>query len=420
MGVVVASLAALLLSFLQPDQAPPVQLELQVLRTQTETRVLDKGSIYQGETLWLVLQIDLEQQFLEQQLLPQWRFPLDFQAELKTPWLEASPSFRILETRDAGLLETADTASTSMVIDREKGSIQRLETTADGLVRFQLKRKILVLGGSFELAPAHLKLVWATEFEDDMIRGLIPTNQQSTTLTTPTFHCEVLPIPITDRPSSFSGAVGDYTMQLSEVAGGSPRKLQIGFRGFGHLDSAHLPSLAQLADFPLSGNRLEVVDGGILLHLETRSEAALPELHWSFFNPVTASFVSRSVGAPVLESDETNPSQIPWMWLGGATLLFVAIFFLPKRSPAAEVIVTHLKEPKDLLDDLALFLSCSRDSIYADGLRQKLVAKNLDAQLASDLAVAIHAIHQARYAGQGCIPSEESLIALRERFQASR
>lgn len=416
----ITALTGLLLCFLQQDQTPPVQLELQVLRAQTQTPLQDGEAIYRGETLWLILHVKLEPQFLEQQLLPQWRFPLDFQAELHTPWLEASPSFRILETSNTGLLETADTTSTSMVIDREKGFIQRLEETDDGLVHFQLRRKIQVQGDALDLPPARLKVVWATEFEDDMIRGLIPSNQQTTTLTTPAFHCAVLPIPTANQPPDFSGAVGIFTMQLSEAAEGPPRKMKVAFLGKGHLDAAQLPSLDQLAGFPLSGSRLEVVDDGILLHLESTSEAAFPELHWSFFNPVLASFVSQRIGAPAPESTGADAPQIQWMWLGGIALFFAAIFFLPKRSSVVEVIVAAPQEPKDLLDDLALFLSCSRDSVYGDGLQQKLMAKQLDASLASDLDAAVSAIHRARYAGQGILPSEESLTALRERLQAAR
>lgn len=415
------NLLASLLCLLMAQEAPtaPVHFGLEVERVQTESVLSSGASVYVGETLWVKLHIEMEQEFFEQQLLPQWRSPLDFQAELSTPWATPSSGFQILEEGELG--------QTSLVVDREEGFIQKMETADDGRIHFQLRRKIQLQEGSFQLPPARLKLAWATEFEDDMIRGRIALDRQTKVFTTQAFQLEVLPIPLKDQPLDFYGAVGDFRMDLSEDSSLGTRALQIHFGGSGLLTPDHLPRVGQLSNFQLSAQRLEQKADGITMHLETLSEDPFPFLSWSFFQPKTASYITRTIGkeSPVETGLTTEGRKwTPWIWLAAFTSLLLAAFYWPKSKSAEDdkkmEAKAVLKKPEDLVDDLAQLLNCSREDIYASDLATRLSQAGMDGALATDCSSAIHAIFQARYADRGSAPSEADLTALRKRLQAGR
>jgi len=413
----VASLLCLLVT--QESQTSPVRFELEVVRMQTQAAVQSGDSVFVGETLWLQLHVDMEQEFFEQQLLPQWRSPLDFQAELTTPWTESSLDFRMLVSESQG--------ETSMVIDREEGMIQKLEDLDDGRVHFQLRRKIQLQGKSFHLPSAKLKLAWATEFEEDMIRGRIPVERQTKVFATEAFHLETLPLPTKSQPLDFYGAVGVFTMELLEQESQGARALQILFRGNSPLTSAQLPRLGQLPNFPLSAQRFERGDEGITAHLETLSDEPFPLVSWSFFQPSTASYVTHTIGAApstAASSGRSGDKAAPWIWLAGFTTLLLGVFFWPTAKtntvPGAQQSVVELaiREPQDLVDDLAQLLGCSREDIYTNHLATRFSGAGIDAALAEECSTAIQAIFQARYAHRGTLPNEVSLRTLRKRLRA--
>ena len=429
----VASLLCLLV--VQGDQSPPVRFDLEVVRSQTQTTVQPGDTLFLGETLWLQLHIDMEQAFFEQQLLPQWRSPLDFQAELTTPWAEPSLDFRVLDTEGQG--------DTSMVIDRDEGKIQRLEDLAEGRIHFQLRRKIQLQGKLLHVPPAKLKLVWATEFEEDMIRGLVPVDRQTKTFTTEAFHLDILLPPTEGQPLDFFGAIGDFTMELSEQENQGTRALQIVFHGKGLLTSAQLPRLGQLPNFPLSAQRFELQDQGITVYLETLSEAPFPLVSWSFFQPSTASYVTHTIGADsstAASSGQSRNKWTPWIWLTGFAVLLLGVFFWPKTKTTTvsgakqsvrvgakqstvpgtkkSAVKPAIREPQDLVDDLAQLLHCSREDLYSNHLATRFSGVGIDAALAEECSSAIQAIFQARYANRGTLPSDATLTALRKRLQA--
>ncbi|MFK5956962.1 MAG: hypothetical protein QM477_11025 [Planctomycetota bacterium] len=411
------ALAALLLGFTQTPQASPVQIELEVRRAITALPLETGAEVYAGETLLLTLRFNMEKDFLEQQLLPQWGYPFDVQADLRTPWLESAEAYKKLGSAQGG--------STSLVIDRESGFALRLPDHGDGCVHFQLEQAIEVLSGPLELAPAQLKVVWATGFEEDMVRGPVAIDRQSQIFTTAPFEINVLPVPMAGRPREFSGAVGDFQMSLMELPELSPRQLQLSFLGRGHLLPDHLPNLDHLLDFPIQGQRLETVESGFVLHLETESKSSFPLLRWSYFHPGKKSFVTQSVGAEPLPADEV--SELRWPWLGGVLLLLCGLFWLrgSNRGKQRQVSMMALEPftkselPADLVDDLTQLLSCKREQIYMDSFEQEIQAQDLPADLTQDLLSAVQAIVLARYAEQGTAPDDNKLDALRERLQAT-
>ena len=421
--MVTVLLSSLCLLWMQEPQAPPVRFELEVQRIQADVALEPSGVVFAGETLLLQLHIAMEQEFFEKNLLAQWRAPLDFQAELSTPWSEPNAAFL--------LLPTANQNSISLVVDREEGAIEKMEDSGNGRIRFRLQQKIQAQGEVLSLPPASLKLAWATAFEEDMIRGQVPLDRQMETLWTKEFRTNVQPIPTLGQPQDYHGAVGDFTMHLAELENEGARKLEIVFRGRGHLTAEQLPRMEQLSNFPLSAQRTEILDDGIKLHLETLSVAPVPALSWSFFNPESSFFITRSIG--VLAPTETGVKSrgdkwTLWIWLAGFATLLLGVFFWP-RSPAKApqetkrkvgAVKPRLVEPKDLLDDLAGLLQCSRDEVYADNLLSKLKQAGVEDSLADACATAIHAVFQSRYAGRGTSPSDEELDALRKRLQASR
>jgi hypothetical protein len=145
---------------------------------------------------------------------------------------------------------------------------------------------------------------------------------------------QVQPLPATNVPPGYTGAVGSFTMEVTagptNVAVGDPVRLRVQLSGNGQLESLTLPSLDAWSDFRVypALSRVETTDAlgvqgaKVIEHdlIPQNAEVrAVPELVFSFFDPVNQAYVTlkqpaipllvRPVGnrGPALASTDTAP-----------------------------------------------------------------------------------------------------------------
>ncbi len=152
------------------------------------------------------------------------------------------------------------------------------------------------------------------------------------TFASPPQPLQVLPVPRENAPANFTGAVGDYTMNVSigptNVATGDPITVRVQISGRGALNSLMLPEQPAWGDFksyPPTA-KVETTDAlGIrgmktfeqVISPENADIQELPPFSFSFFNPDTKSFrtlthpatklIIRPGGAVVAPTIATTP-----------------------------------------------------------------------------------------------------------------
>lgn len=430
-----------------------VRLDLEVLRAVGEQPLAAGQRVYTMELLYADLTISFEENFLEQQMVDLWRKPLDLQVDLRTSWAAESKSwFASSKAPEDG---------TSLVIDNDKGFVSRLPNQGDGWVRFRLRQELIMTNvGEWEFPAAQLKLAWATRFEDDLVRGAIPLDRQEATIESKAWKGYTVEPPVAGRPSDFMGSVGRFTMELqSKLASEQPDPstamlhVRIAFRGEGYLNPLFTWSPDFGHFFPKRGAFIEMHPEGLTWVGEVQSidlDTELPSVSWSYFDPTDGGhYETLHTPGGWQGSLVFHTGRLPWI-IGGGLLFVLGMLHLQRRrvatyqsavvktpsapatvaqtptprpmsasaSAAAKKPVRVTPTPRDLIDYLAAFLDCRREQIYADDLQVRLSKTNLPDPLVRDLCRAIRSIHQARYAQQGAVPSEQDLTELTQRLQS--
>ena len=164
--------------------------------------------------------------------------------------------------------------------------------------------------------------------------GFFGGQQRQVTLATEPVTATSLPLPTTNVPTNFNGAVGDYSMAVTagptNVAVGDPVTLRVQISGHGSLDSIALPNQAGWNDFKLFSptSKTETSDdlgdegSKSFEQIVTPQNAnihELPPISFSFFNPddgnyhtltqpATPLFVT-SVGATLMPTVAGNKQE---------------------------------------------------------------------------------------------------------------
>ena len=139
----------------------------------------------------------------------------------------------------------------------------------------------------------------------------------------------IKPVPIKDRPSSYSGAVGngfslDVSASSSVVRVGDPIALTITVRGDGNLESISLPDLA--ANEGLTTDRFQIPSEAVAGTLEGNSKqfavnvrvkdpsvAQIPPVAFSWFDPIQEKFVttrSKPIALQVMETQVISAKDV--------------------------------------------------------------------------------------------------------------
>jgi len=122
----------------------------------------------------------------------------------------------------------------------------------------------------------------------------------------------VIPLPTTNQPKDFSGAIGDFTLKVTanrqDLEVGEPLKLSVEISGSGNFDRVEPPSFADnpdwktyppTASFNSQGNSytgVKVFDQAIVAKNDAVHE--IPPLSFSYFDPMKQDYISVS-SAPI-------------------------------------------------------------------------------------------------------------------------
>jgi hypothetical protein len=124
--------------------------------------------------------------------------------------------------------------------------------------------------------------------------------QRQISLASDTINVEARPLPATDRPANFSGAIGDFTMTTSvgptNLTVGDPVTVRMQIAGRGALDAIQLPDFSSLKNFKIfpPTTKTEITDQLGLEGRKTFEEIVTPDsadvrewpaCSFSFFNP---------------------------------------------------------------------------------------------------------------------------------------
>lgn len=141
---------------------------------------------------------------------------------------------------------------------------------------------------------------------------------------------EVLPLPTADQPDSFSGAIGDFSLQVytdrSSTEAGEPIMLSVEVAGRGNFERISAPTLAETPDwrsYPPEANfepRSEATTQrgtkrfDYVLIPQKAGELSIPPVEFAYFDPEDAAFVklsSPAIDISVSPSDRSAPPPPP-------------------------------------------------------------------------------------------------------------
>jgi hypothetical protein len=172
--------------------------------------------------------------------------------------------------------------------------------------------------------------------------------QQRVAISAPAPTLNVLPLPETGKPATFTGAVGTYQMAVqagpTNVAVGDPITIRVQINGHGALDSFTLPDLAAWKEFktyPPTAKTETTGDFGLdgtktfeqVVVPQNTEIKELPPLEFSYFNPERRAYQTlRQPALPIIVRP-SGASPTPSAAIATTT---------PENTPAAQDIV-HIK-----------------------------------------------------------------------------
>jgi len=445
-------------------------LQLEVRRAANDQVLSTQSQVYQGEILYLDLEISFAADFHDRQLLNPWRMPLDLPVELQLPWAQESEIWQ--------RVKVVAPAGSSLVINRDKSTAQLLTPDQSGRTRFLVQRRIqITTDQEFEIPAASMKVVWATKFEDDLARGMVPLDRQEASIASTPIQLNATALPSQGQPASFKGAVGKFEMKLeSELRVDSeptnPEQaadqdliwdIEIHTSGRGWLQKDMLATLDELQGFHVQGQRIESTDNGLVLiaELSTTDSMLLPTLPaWSYFNPSSpAAYVTLGPAPTVgkveeestdsaqseesvnsLVAEESSNLQLYWLGIGGAFFIFGMLYLMRRRPPAmaapstsgpsspatrnsvkanptqhvehakaiaSKPVRTAVPKPTDFIQQLADHVGCKREQVYSEDFADYLLRADLPQPLQERIQAVVRRIVGAQFRGQGTMPSED-------------
>ena len=162
-------------------------------------------------------------------------------------------------------------------------------------------------------------------FDDSFFNNFLSGYQRKpVTLTSGELSFNVIPIPGENQPADFSGAIGDFTMQVKvtpiEIEIGEPLTLTIDISGKGNFDRVNAPSFpkspqwktyAPTAEFTRQGNIFsgtKKFEQAIIA--KTTKTRNVPSLSFSYFDPHQRKFITINSGEIPIEVQQANqPAQ---------------------------------------------------------------------------------------------------------------
>lgn len=449
-------------------EEPPVSVTMEVRRP-GENGPLPAGSpVFAGEMLQVDIDLAVERNFLRDNLIPTWRLPLDVPMELRTPWLDGALGSEWREEPAKGMV--------SIVLDREVNRVQEILGTSDQNQHYGLRRWVLVpdTDGEFTLSPASVHFTWASEFADDMVRGLVPVDRQQSVLSSEAWSGSVQALP--PAPEDFSGVIGNmsWTVQTSEPKG-AHWVWHMEVHGSAWPSAIMLPEFPETDGLSLQGVRREELVDGYRAIMEFQIEdgfSSVRDWTWTTFSPdgpgqyqqwrmpdieigratVEATLIKKSASmakqgstdaasrqVSAKENKEGAANWIAWVVLMMTVTAVAVVGWRWRQQPVAEnptrqhandqgsktsAAWARQSDPQatpraqsppaaDLLDDLAAQLGCHRADLYDSDLAERLSQQTWPKDLTQDLLAAVEAHAALHFRGQGAGIAAEREAELR-------
>jgi hypothetical protein len=214
------------------------------------------------------------------------------------------------------------------VVPLDKDNVIQQQTTIGG-VRFHVitfpTTIYPVTTGELALGPAELNcelMGTRSRSPDPFFDSFFGQRERHLlTIRSDPYTISVKPLPKAGQPESFSGAVGQYELDVeakpTSLKVGEPITLTMTIRGRGNLDMVKIPEIADL-------NRFKVYDPQIkdgtkertfeqVLIPRSADIKAIPEIQFSYFDPEVGQYRTQTRGPipiQVAPSDEAEPLQI--------------------------------------------------------------------------------------------------------------
>jgi len=179
-----------------------------------------------------------------------------------------------------------------------------------------------VRSGELSLGPAKLTCNLLVKRES---RTSFFTQKYPLTVVSEPYKITVKPLPSTGQPESFSGAVGQYDLNVevkpASLKVGEPITLTMIVQGRGNIDIVNMPRITDLTQFKAYDPQISVSkkdNSGrktfeqVLIPTSDSIEA-IPEIQFSYFDPKAKQYKTHTRGPipiQVEQSDEAEPLQI--------------------------------------------------------------------------------------------------------------
>ncbi len=209
---------------------------------------------------------------------------------------------------------------------RKIGDKDFKETTRDGITTLEVSLVIEALKpGVYSFGPSVIQ--GKAYIEDES--GRKQYSQSEYSAQAPVVTIKVDPFPERNKPASFQGAIGDFTMDLTllspaEVTVGDKMQLQITISGTGEIENVPMPEVCcqpgfsgffKLSDLPPT-EKVEDSKKMFVVELRPLSDSIheIPPLEFSFFNPATITYStvkSKPIPIKVIPLKGEPPAEEP-------------------------------------------------------------------------------------------------------------
>ncbi len=184
-------------------------------------------------------------------------------------------------------------------------------------ISFTLDCSLLIAQQRRSLSPFGGSSLFDDSFFDNFLGGY---QRKSISLTSGELSFNVIPIPSEGQPADFSGAIGDFTMQVRvtpiKVEVGEPLTLTIDISGEGNFDRVNTPSFPKSPLWKTYAPTTEFIRQGSIFSGTKKFEQAviaktdtvrnIPSLSFTFFNPHKHKFITIDSGEIPIEVKRSN------------------------------------------------------------------------------------------------------------------
>lgn len=298
-----------------PQQRPvsspsPSSQDQQQLNTDGQTAFLrlemQRGECYVGERLPILIKA---------------YFPQNMQATVNTlPDLKGNGFvMEQLDSRPRQTLETLNGATYNVL-----SWTTNLTGVKEGIfpLQLQLDATLLVRQRTRSLSPFPNQDPLSEDFFNTFMGGI---EKKPLRITSPEATMEILPLPAENKPKDFSGAIGDFTLQVKAVPTsveiGQPLNVIMTIEGTGNFDRVESPvfpalpgwkSYSPSAHFTSQGGSWKgkkVFEQAIVI--KDKAIQQIPPLSFSYFDPSKKQYVTRTSIPIPLDINETSQKSTP-------------------------------------------------------------------------------------------------------------